>query len=64
MGEENMNEQEVNQRFDNLVKPQAVKLKKEPAKFPELRYLWGITLLGSFVLIVISAVITTIIEAL
>ena len=59
-----MNEQEVNQRFDNLVKPQAVKLKKEPAKFPELRYLWGITLLGSFVLIVISAVITTIIEAL
>jgi hypothetical protein len=63
-----MNEQEVNQRFDNLVQPkvvnQVVKQKREPAKFPELRYLWGITLLGSFVLIVISAVITTIIEAL
>ena len=59
-----MNEQEVNQRFDNLVQPQVVKLKKEPAKFPELRYLWGITLIGSFVLVVISAVITTIIEAL
>jgi hypothetical protein len=59
-----MNEQEVNQRFDNLVQPQVVKQKKEPAKFPELRYLWGITLLGSFVLVVISAVITTIIEAL
>ena len=59
-----MNEQEVNQRFDNLVQPQVVKQKKEPAKYPELRYLWGITLLGSFVLVVISAVITTIIEAL
>jgi hypothetical protein len=63
-----MNEQEVNQRFDNLVQPkvinQVVKQKREPAKYPELRYLWGITLLGSFVLVVISAVITTIIEAL
>ena len=59
-----MNEQEVNQRFDNLVKPQAVKLKKEPAKFPELRYLWGITLIGSFALVVLSAVISTILEAL
>ena len=63
-----MNEQEVNQRFDNLVQPkvinQVVKQKREPAKFPELRYLWGITLLGSFVLIVISSVITTIIETL
>jgi hypothetical protein len=63
-----MNEQEVNQRFDNLIQPkvinQVVKQKREPAKFPELRYLWGITLLGSFVLIVISSVITTIIETL
>ena len=59
-----MNEQEVNEKFDNLIKPQVVKPKKEPAKFPELRYLWGITLIGSFVLVVISAVITTIIEAL
>ncbi len=59
-----MNEQEVNQRFDNLVQPQVVKQKKEPAKFPELRYLWGITLLGSFILIVVSAVFSTIIEAL
>jgi hypothetical protein len=59
-----MNEQEVNQRFDNLVKPQVVKQKREPAKFPELRYLWGIALLGSFVLIVISAVISTILESL
>ena len=27
-----MNEQEVNEKFDNLVKPQSVKPKKEPAK--------------------------------
>jgi hypothetical protein len=63
-----MNEQEVNQKFDALVQPkiinQVVKQKREPAKFPELRYLWGVALLGSFVLVVISAVITTIIEAL
>ena len=59
-----MNEQEVNQRFDNLVKPQVVKPKKEPAKFPELRYLWGITLIGSFALVILSAVISTILEAL
>jgi len=59
-----MNEQEVNEKFDNLVKPQVVKQKKEPAKFPELRYLWGITLIGSFALVILSAVITTIIEAL
>ena len=59
-----MNEQEVNQKFDALVQTQAVKEKKEPAKFPELRYLWGITLIGSFALVIISAVITTIIEAL
>ena len=59
-----MNEQEVNEKFDNLVKPQVVKQKKEPAKFPELRYLWGITLLGSFILVVITTLITSIIEAL
>jgi len=59
-----MNEQEVNQRFDNLVQPQVVKQKKEPAKFPELRYLWGITLIGSFALVILSAVISTILEAL
>ncbi len=63
-----MNEQEVNKKFDDLVQPkvinQIVKQKREPAKYPELRYLWGITLLGSFVLTVVAAVITTVIEAL
>lgn len=63
-----MNEQEVNKKFDDLIQPkvinQVVKQKRDPAKYPELRYLWGITLLGSFILIVVSAVISTIIEAL
>ena len=59
-----MNEQEVNEKFDALVQTKAIKEKKEPAKFPELRYLWGITLLGSFILVVITTLITSIIEAL
>ena len=59
-----MNEQEVNQKSDALVQTKAIKEKKEPAKFPELRYLWGITLIGSFALVVLSAVISTILEAL
>ena len=62
-----MNEQEVNQKFDDLVQPkiiqQVVKQKREPAKFPELRYLWGVALLGSFVLCVITAVIQTFLES-
>lgn len=60
-----MNEQDVNRKFDDIIQPkvinQIVKQKRPPAKFPELRYLWGITLLGSFVLIVISSVIETLI---
>lgn len=63
-----MNEQEVNKKFDDLVQPkiinQIVKQQRPPAKFPELRYLWGITLLGSFALVVITTLLTAIIEAL
>jgi hypothetical protein len=58
-----MNEQEVNKKFDDLVQPkiiqQVIKQKREPAKFPELRYLWGITLLGSFILMVLASIIQT-----
>jgi hypothetical protein len=56
-----MNEQEVNKKFDDLVQPkiiqQVIKQKREPAKFPELRYLWGITLLGSFALMMLASII-------
>lgn len=63
-----MNEQEVNQKFDDMVKPkvinQIIKQKRPPAKFPELRYLWGITLLGSFALMVLCSIVVTLIQSL
>jgi len=63
-----MNEQEVNKRFDDIIQPkviqQVIKERRAPAKFPELRYLWGIALLGSFVLLVVSSVVTTFIQSL
>lgn len=58
------NQEMIDQKFSQIVNKPVIKQKRPPAKFPELRYLWGITLLGSFILIVISSVITTIIEAL
>jgi hypothetical protein len=61
-----MNEQEVNEKFGDIIQPkiinQVIKQKRPPAKFPELRYLWGVALLGSFVLSVITSVITTLIH--
>jgi hypothetical protein len=62
MREESMeNQQEVNRKFDDIIQPkvinQIVKEKRPPAKFPELRYLWGITLLGSFALMMLASII-------
>jgi hypothetical protein len=58
---------EVNKKFDEIVKPKTKtvkrKPKREPAKFPELRYLWGVALLGSFVLCVITAIVQSILES-
>jgi hypothetical protein len=55
------NQQEVNRKFDDIIQPkvinQIVKEKRPPAKFPELRYLWGITLLGSFALMILASII-------
>jgi hypothetical protein len=61
-----MNEEQelIDQKFGQIVNKPVTKVKQAPAKFPELRYLWGITLIGSFALIVLSAVISTILEAL
>lgn len=63
-----MNEQEVNQKFDDIVQPkvinQIIKQKRPPAKFPELRYLWGVTLLGSFALMVLCSIVVTLIQSL
>ena len=63
-----MDTNEVNKKFEEIIKPSKPrakrKPKKEPAKFPELRYLWGVALLGSFVLCVITAMIQSILESM
>jgi hypothetical protein len=48
------------------MKPKVVNVKahRPPAKFPELRYLWGITGIVCVALIVVSATISTFMEAL
>ena len=63
-----MDTNEVNKKFEEIInkpKQRATKSKpkREPAKFPELRYLWGVALLGSFVLCVITAIIQSILES-
>lgn len=63
-----MDTNEVNKKFEEIIKtskPRAKrKPKREPAKFPELRYLWGVALLGSFVLCVITAVVQSFLETM
>ena len=63
-----MDTNEVNKKFEEIIKtskPRAKrKPKREPAKFPELRYLWGVPLLGSFVLCVITAVVQSFLETM
>ena len=62
-----MNEQDVNKKFDDIVQPkvitQVVKERRAPAKFPELRYLWGITALGSFALLMLVSIISVAVES-
>ena len=68
MREENMeNQKDINRKFDDIVQPkviqQVIKERRPPAKFPELRYLWGITLLGSFALTVLVSILSVLIES-
>ena len=62
-----MNEQEVNKKFDEMIHTnvvqQIVKERRPPAKFPELRYLWGITALGSFALLMLVSIISVAVES-
>ena len=54
------NQQElIDQKFSQIVNKPTIKMKRPPAKFPELRYLWGIARLGSFVRMVLASVIQT-----
>jgi hypothetical protein len=59
-----MDTNEVDKKFADIMQPKIVMPQREPAKFPELRYLWGVTGIVSVILIVVSATISTFIEAL
>lgn len=53
------NQEVIDQKFSQIVNKPVIKAKRPPAKFPELRYLWGITLLGTFVLMVVASIVQT-----
>lgn len=54
-----------NREFEQIVKRAGFfGNRRPPAKFPELRYLWGITLLGSFIAIVVVSLIATLAQSL
>jgi hypothetical protein len=57
------NQQDIDKKFADIMQPKVIVPKREPAKFPELRYLWGVALIVSFVLIVVSSIIQTLIGA-
>lgn len=62
-----MTNEEINEQFQAIVKPKRNTAKRkptrQPAKFPELRYLWGVALIVSFVLIVVASIVETLIGA-
>lgn len=58
------NQQEVNKKFEDIVKLKNELPQRPPAKFPELRYLWGITGIVCVALIVLSATVSTFMQAL
>lgn len=55
----NENQEVIDQKFSQIVNKPVIKAKRPPAKFPELRYLWGVTLLGTFVLMVVASIVQT-----
>jgi hypothetical protein len=57
------NQQDIDKRFEEIMKSKNVKVERPPAKFPELRYLWGVALIVSFVLIVVASTVQTLIGA-
>jgi hypothetical protein len=59
-----MNEQEINSKFTEITQPNVNPAIKQPAKFPELRYLWGITGIVCVFLLILGSVISIIIESL
>jgi hypothetical protein len=63
-----MDTNEVNERFEEIIKPakpRAVKRipKKQPAKFPELRWIAGVCFIGSFTFMILCASVATLLES-
>jgi len=58
-----MEERDIDKRFKEIVAPIApTKQRREPAKFPELRYLYGVTALGTFVIAFFVGLIESILK--
>lgn len=53
-----MRDQKIDESFAEIIGKAKGREKRPPAKYPELRYLWGITLLGSFIFIVVASTIS------
>lgn len=53
-----MRNQGIDESFAEIIGKTKTREKRLPAKYPELRYLWGITLLGSFIFIVVASTIS------
>lgn len=66
--DENLTNEEVAKKFQEIMQPkviqQIVKEKRQPAKFPELRYLWGLFGIASASLIVLTAIVQVILESM
>ena len=63
-----MTNEEINQKFDDIIQPkviqQVIKERRPPAKFPELRWIAGVTFIGSFGFMIICASIATLLESM
>jgi hypothetical protein len=62
-----MDTNEVNKKFEEIMKPakNTVKRipKKQPAKFPELRWIAGVCFIGSFTFMILCASVATLLES-
>ena len=66
--EEKMTDEQIKKEFEGMMQPkviqQVVKEKRPPAKFPELRYLWGLFGLIVTGLVILSAIVQTFLESM
>lgn len=62
-----MDTNEVNERFESIIKPAKNTVKRVPkkqsAKFPELRWIAGVCFIGSFTFMILCASVATLLES-